>query len=274
MLSRIAAESESVVDLPELRSCGFDRHAVAWRERNGRLHRLYAGVYAVGHPNISLKGRFIAAVKASGPGAALSHRSEAARAGFMDWRERDIEVTVPRGRCPENRGIQVHRSCHMTRRDLMVRDGILVTGAPWTIVSLASVLPPDELRDALRVALRTRAVSLPGLLALLDRLGPVRGSRKLRQIVAQALPTRSELEEVVHSLIAAGGFALPEVNEPVNLDGRVIIPDFRWSKEKIILEADGARWHDDALARAADLERQVFLESHGETVLRIRWDEA
>jgi very-short-patch-repair endonuclease len=162
----------------------------------------------------------------------------------------------------------------MTRGDLMVRDGILVTNAAWTVVALASVLSADELRAAIREALAMQLVSVRGIVALLERLGPVRGARTLRRIIARALPARSELEEVVYDLIVAGGFEPPEVNEPLRLEGRVVIPDFRWPKQKLVIEADGARWHDNALARADDAERQELLERHGETVLRIRWDEA
>ena len=156
----------------------------------------------------------------------------------------------------------------------MVRDGILVTNAAWTLVALASVLPADELRDAVREALGMQLASVPSLVALLERLGPIRGARTLRRILACALPTRSELEEVVHDLIIKGGFAPPEVNEPLRLEGRVVIPDFRWPKQMLVIEADGARWHDNALARADDTERQALLERHGYTVVRIRWDEA
>ena len=39
------------------------------------------------------------------------------------------------------------------------------------------------------------------------------------------LPARSELEDAVLALIAAGGFAPPDVNVPLNLDGRTVIPD-------------------------------------------------
>ncbi len=96
----------------------------------------------------------------------------------------------------------------------------------------------------------------------------------MKRILARALPTRSELEEVVLDLIVAGGFEPPDVNVPLKLDGRIVIPDFRWPKQKLVIEADGARWHDNALARADDAERQALLERHGETVLRIRWDQA
>ena len=53
-----------------------------------------------------------------------------------------------------------------------------------------------------------------------------------------------------------------------------MVPDFRWPEQQLVLEADGARWHGDALARADDAERQALLEAHGETVLRARWDQA
>ena len=56
--------------------------------RNGRLHQFHRGVYAVGHPNLPLEGRLLAAVKACGPAAVLSHYSAAALWGFIDWDDR------------------------------------------------------------------------------------------------------------------------------------------------------------------------------------------
>jgi very-short-patch-repair endonuclease len=274
-VARLAAEFEGVLDLDELRSCGLSTQAVSRRARQGRLHRLHEGVYAVGHPNVSQRGRFIAAVKACGPDAALSHRAEAARSGFRAWRGGDVEVTIPGTSLRVHPGIRVHRSSLMTRNDQMVRDGILVTNATWTVVALAAVLKPDDLRGAVREALGLKLVSVRGLLALLHRLGPVRGARRLRRILARsALPTRSELEDVVYDLIISGGFAPPEVNTPLRIEGRTVIPDFRWPEQRLVVEADGARWHDNALARADDAERQALLERHGETVLRVDWDEA
>ena len=273
-MARRAAGSESVLDLDELRSCGFSQWAVRRRARQGRLHRIYEGVYAVGHPNISLKGRFIAATKACKPFGALSHRATGAYLEIRKWTERDIEITVPRGVTREHPGIQLHRSTFITRADQMVRDGMLMTNATWTVVALAGVLPANELRAAVREALGLKIVSPRGILALLDRLGPVRGARTLKEILARSAPTRSEFEDVVYDLIACGGFALPEVNQPLRLEGRTIVPDFRWPDQRLVIEADSSRWHDDALSRADDLERQAVLERHGDTVLRVRWDEA
>jgi len=190
------------------------------------------------------------------------------------WTGGDIEVTVPDNVMRRHPGIAVHRSSLMTRGDQMVRDGILVTNPVWTVVALASVLPFAELRSVVRDALGMKLVSIPALLSLLERLGPIRGCRSLKRILAHAVPTRSELEEVVLDLIVAGGFVSPDVNVPLELEGRIVVPDFRWPNQKLVLEADGARWHENALARADDAERQARLERHGETVLRVTWDEA
>ena len=87
-------------------------------------------------------------------------------------------------------------------------------------------------------------------------------------------PTRSELEDVVLDLILRGGFAHPQVNEPLRRSGRRVVPDFRWPGQHLVVEADGAAWHDNQLAREDDAERQALLEAHGERVLRVTWDQA
>ncbi len=274
LVAAMAADSEGVLDLDELRSCGLDRHAVAWREVEGRLHRLHHGVYAVGHPHVSLTGRFIAAYKACAGHAVLSHRSAAAHLGFRPWTEGSIELTALDGYDHAHHGIKVHRSLFITRDDCMFRDGMLATKPTWTVAALAAELPRHDLREVTRAALGERLTSVRGLLETLDRLGPVRGSRALRDILAGGLPTRSELEDVVLHVILSGGFERPDVNVPLHLEGRKVIPDFRWPEQRLVVEADSARWHGNALAREDDAERQALLERHGETVLRVRWDQA
>jgi hypothetical protein len=97
----------------------------------------------------------------------------------------------------------------------------------------------------------------------------------LAGIVAEGdAPTRSVLEDVVLELILAGGFARPDVGVPLAVDGRRFVPDFRWPEQRIIVEADGAKWHDHKLAREDDAERQALLEASGEHVIRVTWHQA
>lgn len=71
-VARRAAEQWGVLTTEELVACGLSRRAIVTRSRNGRLHRVHRGVYAVGHPSLPLEGVFVAAVKACGPAAALA----------------------------------------------------------------------------------------------------------------------------------------------------------------------------------------------------------
>ena len=85
-------------------------------------------------------------------------------------------------------------------------------------------------------------------------------------------PTRSVLEDLVLDLIAEAGLAHPDVNVPLRIGDTIVIPDFRWSRQRLIVEADGAAYHDNT--RHEDARRQALLEQHGERVLRINYDQA
>ena len=68
--------------------------------RKGILHPVYRGVFAWGHHNVPLEGRFLAATKACGPYAVLSHYSAAALEELVSWDGRPFEVTAPTRREP------------------------------------------------------------------------------------------------------------------------------------------------------------------------------
>ena len=53
----------------------------------------------------------------------------------------------------------------------------------------------------------------------------------------------------VLDLLDQAGFARPDVNVPIRLGGRTAIPDLRWPDQRLVLEADGARYHDNPQAR-------------------------
>jgi predicted transcriptional regulator of viral defense system len=73
LVAAAAAEAMGVLSLDELRACGLSDEAVRSWERCGRLHRVHRGVYAVGHAGLTPQARWLAAVKACGAQAALSH---------------------------------------------------------------------------------------------------------------------------------------------------------------------------------------------------------
>jgi hypothetical protein len=271
----LATEEWGVLSIRELLSCGLNREAVRVRVANGRLHSLHRGVYAVGHGNVPLEGLFLAAVKACGGVAALSFYAASAHWGFVEWDGRRPEVTVLGEGTRVHPGIRIHRTQSLDPVDVRRRDGIPVTAPARTLLDLASLLPEPALRSAVRRAQSLQLVSIRELNDVLFRLAPRRGSAQLARIMASGpAPTRSVLEDVVLDLMQRGELVTPNVNVPLALDGRRVIPDFRWPEQKLVVEADGAAWHDNKLAREDDAERQAILEAHGERVIRITWEQA
>ena len=135
-----------MLSVAELGRCGLSRDAITVRVRHGWLHRRHQGVYAVGHANLTLQGEFLAAVKACGSVAGLSHYAAASHWGWVEWDGRYPEVTVPEGRSRRHPGIRIHYSHYVDPIDFRHRDGIRVTAPARTLVDLASLLPYAALR--------------------------------------------------------------------------------------------------------------------------------
>jgi very-short-patch-repair endonuclease len=273
-VARLAAEHWGVLSTNELRGCGLSLNGIGVRVRNGHLHPLYRGVYAVGHENVPVEGHFLAAVKACGPTAVLSHFSAAALYGLVRWDDRYPEVTVLGTSKPRHRRIRTHRSSMLEVHDSTRHKGIPVTTPARTLIDLAATFDYRALRRTVREAQRN-LVTIRQIVETRDRLGPRRGTANLTRILATGhAPTRSELEDAVLELLLKAGFKRPDVNRPLTIQGRTIIPDFRWPEQRLIIEADGAEWHDDRLTREDDAEKQALLEAHGERVVRVTWAQA
>jgi very-short-patch-repair endonuclease len=264
-----------VLSTPELLECGLSHPAITRRAKRGWLHQLHRGVWAVGHANPPWEGRLVAAAKACGPDAVVSHWSAAELWGFVDREDRQPHVLVPQTSRRVVPGVFVHRTCVLEACDRRRHRGVPVTAPARTLLDLAGLGGVEVARRAARTAQGLHCVTLRQMADVIRRLRPRRGAGRLAVVIAQgAAPVRSVLESVVLDMLLAAGFEHPQVNQPLVIEGRRVIPDFRWPRQRLVLEADGARWHDGELARAADDERQRWLERHGETVLRVSWDEA
>lgn len=252
-LARLAARQHGVVATRELEALGLSRVAIGVRVRNGRLHRVHHGVYAVGHPNVTLEGRFLAAVKACGDRAALSHFSSATLFRLIDPLDRYPDVTAPTRRA--RHGINTHRAS--LDAAVVIHRGIPTTTPNRTLEDLARIAPDKLLERVTREAITKRLITSEDL-----------RHPRLREIAPA--PTRSPLEDIVLDLILTAGFAKPDVNVPLHIQGQTVIPDFRWPASRLIVEADGAAYHEPI----SDARRQALLEAHGERVLRVTHEQA
>jgi Protein of unknown function (DUF559)/Transcriptional regulator, AbiEi antitoxin len=241
----------------QLLALGLDRGAVERRLEAGRLHRLYRGVYAVGHTVLNREARYLAATMACGPGAVLSHRSAAAHWGIRPAAAARIDVTVPRtSGVRTSAAIVVHRP---TRGYAATRyEGIPVTTPGQTLADLATALPRRALEKAAEQAEVLRLdvaipAGHPGVKRLHDAMAHDLGST-----------TRSPLEDAFLELCDAHGIPRPLVNTVVA--GFEV--DFCWPDARVIAETDGRAHHGTRAAFERDRARDARLTVLGWRVLR------
>ena len=263
----VAARQHGVVAHDQLRAAGLSPAGVRRRVEAGWLHRFHRGVFAVGHPALTDRGRWAAAVLAGGPGAVLSHRSAGALWGLLP-EAATLDVTVSgRHRHPQP-GVVVHANrlaaTHTTRID-----GLPVTALARTLLDLAEVLSIGELAQCIdRTGNRLRPELIPSM--IIDHRGR-HGLKPLRQALLITRPqhvlTRSELERRGLKLIEAAQLPEPEVN--VRLHGYEV--DLLWRAQRLVVELDGRRWHDNPAARERDSRRDTNLLCRGYRVMRLTW---
>jgi predicted transcriptional regulator of viral defense system len=139
-IAGLAAKQHGTVTREQLLTLGVSGPAISGWVREGRLHRVHRGVYAVGHPRLTSKGRFLAAVFACGPGAVLSHESAAVLWGIRQPRGPRIDVTVPTPGGRSRRGVLIVHRARLESDEVAVKDGITVTNPARTVLDLADVL--------------------------------------------------------------------------------------------------------------------------------------
>lgn len=133
-IAALADRQHGVVAGRRLRVLGVSQRAISHRVAAGRLHRVRTGVYGVGRPRLEARGRWMAAVHACGPGAALNHASAAALRGLRLSASASIDVTVPRTGKRSRGGIRIHRPRTLRPDETTTNDGIPVT-TPRTTAS-------------------------------------------------------------------------------------------------------------------------------------------
>jgi Transcriptional regulator, AbiEi antitoxin len=176
----LAKQQHGVIARTQLLDLGLHSQAITHRIASGRLHQVRRGVYAVGRPQLTQHGRWMAAVLSCGPGAVLSHGSAAGLWEIGSKRGR-IEVSVP-SRTPRRRdGILAHRRPALGANDVAIHHGIPVTTPVRTLVDLATRLGRGRLERAIREADARGLVDPETLRAALGDLRGQRGVAALRE---------------------------------------------------------------------------------------------
>jgi very-short-patch-repair endonuclease len=261
----LAKQQHGVIARAQLLDLGLHSQAITHRIATGRLHQVRRGVYAVGRPQLTQHGRWMAAVLSCGPRAVLSHGS-AARLWEIGSERGRIEVSVPT-RTPRRRdGILAHRRAALGANDVAIHQGIPVTTPVRTLVDLAARLSRGHLERAIREADARGLVDPETLRAALGDLRGQRGAGKLRSVLDRRtfVLTDSELERRFLPIARGAGLPAPETQRMVN-GFRV---DFYWPELGLIVETDGLRYHRTPAQQTADRIRDQAHAAAGLTPLR------
>jgi very-short-patch-repair endonuclease len=267
-LAELARRQHGVVARRQLLTLGLGGNAIDRRLDAGRLHRVHAGVYAVGHPLLGVNGRWMAAVLAGGADAALGYASGAALWDLRRGVPPVIDVVVATAGGRARPGLRIHRHPGLGRDEIRVARGIRVTTPARTILDYASIATDRELAYALDQAEIQQLTDYPALDAIARAHPRHRGSTRLRRTLheyeAGSTGTRSDLEKAFLALCERHGLPQPLVNQP--LCGMTV--DFVFVAQRVVVETDSWRWHRGRAAFERDRERDALLAAAGYTTLR------
>ncbi len=270
-LAAFAGRRRGIVTAPELLALGFDRPAIRRLIAAGRLHRLFRGVYAVGHRGLSRSAQLYAAALACGPGAAISHGTAAHAWTMTSSFPSLIDVTVPTtaGRTKQP-GLRIHR----TRNPPPTRskNGVRLTTPAETLRALAADTSQPALERLIDRALANRLLKITDLTHSLTDSNGRPGTRNMRAALEHIHPqvhrTRSELERKGLRILARAKIEKPMVNAnrgPYELD--LVWPGPRM----LVIELDGYGFHRSAAAMNADLRRGNEVQAAGHVFRRFTW---
>jgi predicted transcriptional regulator of viral defense system len=248
---------------------GYSRVGIRRLVDSGRLHRVYRGVYAVGHRDLSLHGECLAAMLAVGPGALLSYYSAGWLWGIWRGSPKPIHVTafVPRHHStPE--GITRHRARNWDQADRAMAEGIPVTSVARTILDLAWKLRGDQLTRVLARAEDLGLLDVEELHAVIERNRGHHGAKRLRHALAtyeRPIYSRSEFERrFVAHLVQAG---LPRPTTGWNEVGHEL--DVYWPERLFAVELDTFETHGTRASFEGDRARDLELALAGIETIRV-----
>lgn len=267
-VAELAGRQHGIVSIRQLRQrLGYSQATVERLAGAGHLHRLYHGVYAVGHTDLSLHGRCLAAVLASGRGALLSHYSAAWLWGLTPTQPIPVHVTTPTPR-GKRAPIRIHRSSTLTDADRGLREGIPVTAVARTLLDQAALVSARNLRRVLKRSEERKLFDLAALHDVLERNRGHRGARRLRRAIALYEPppfTRSQFELDFFEAVLAAQLPRPNVN--FNFAGMEV--DLFWPEHRFVVELDLYETHGTRDSFEDDRLRQEDLLLEGVEMTRV-----
>jgi very-short-patch-repair endonuclease len=269
-----------VVTRAQAVAAGISSEGIRHRVRKRRWIAATRGVFRLaGAPQTPRQGALVA-VFASGPGAVLSCASAAGLHGLPGFSIDPLTISVPRNGRRSFQSVRIEETLALPGHHVTTVDGIPCTTVARTLFDLCGDVHAGRAERALDTALSRKLVTHTSLCRMLDdlaehgRAGTVLFRTLLEERAEEYVAPESELEARFIELTRR--FGLPEPERQVDLgddDGWIGRVDFLFRGARVVVEVDGAAFHDGLLDHRRDAERDERLVAAGWTVLRFRWDD-
>jgi very-short-patch-repair endonuclease len=271
----MSAESFGVFRAERATGDGVTRNQLARLVQQGVIERILPNTYRMRAVAPSGRQRLHAALLWAGEHAAAAGRSAGELYRLEGVRAAMPEIVVPYGTRARTSSAIVY---HGDPSALMVRHvhGVRATGVEATLLRLAHELDDEAFEVACEDARRRRLTSVSALQAYLGRFGrrgrP--GVAPVRQLLRELDPVhaaRSALEVKTRRLLVGHGIRSFVREFPLVWDGRTYRYDFAFLEQRLILETNGRRWHDDASDYEYDNEKWSVPGRHGYRMIFATW---
>jgi very-short-patch-repair endonuclease len=157
-----------------------------------------------------------------------------------------------------------------------MHNGLRVTGPEATIVALGAVLTSESHEVACEDARRRGLTSVTALQRYLTDHQGRRGAGVTRALLDEldpVHPSRSTLEVKTRRLLVGHGIRDFVREFPLDSNGRTYYFDFAFQRERVILETNGRRWHDDPNDYEDDNEKWSVPARYGYRIVFATWNE-
>lgn len=274
----LAEAQHSLIAREQALAHGMTPGQIDARLRSGRWAISARAVYRIPGSVPTWEQQLLAAVLATGDGAAASRRSAAALWRIPGFQPGPVDVTQARGPSSRNPGRGLHDSRFLPAHQLRAVQGIPTTCPERTLLDLCGCVHPKRAERALDNCLAMDLTAVGKVQLMLAETGARgrRGTALMRRLMsvrtADYIAPASELEALLVAVLDAADMPQPVRQASVGSTqapvGRV---DYVYRPERVVLEADSRRHHSSWLDVQADHRRDLLLTAAGWRVIRVDW---
>ena len=279
-IARVAQRQCGVFSRAQALALGMTDSSMLRRIRSDRWFVQHPGVYLLAGVPPSWHSEIWAAALAAGPLATVTHETSTRLSGSLHVAPRPITLTVPHGAHPRVHGAVVHQIDDLRRHHISMIDGLPVSRPARAVVEVAATLGRRRLGrvlDDLVFERRTSYEDVGIVLAEVARPGKpgvVALASVLHDRTTASVPGDSELERALFAALLAAGLPRPEAQRALPGTGAVDgVVDAAYPDCRLILEADGRRWHTRVDDLRRDHERDAEAARAGWQTLRFLYEQ-